>query len=271
MPKMPVVKPEPVEAQSKPPMVIDIDSSPQAVKAEPAAEPVNENRSVAPFPDMGMDMPVTAPKEEQSNMSMPDASNATQINPIAEMDFTAPVPIMDQGESDQQLGASGPADASMENFTTMQFSLAPPEEGQQPDMNASDTFGLGVYDNTDGGPDDLSLSLLPDDNITNGNGNNNNLGSQNMSQNQGDLDISQGTAAGNQSSGENAGGSAPMTDDAMNNLLSMDLTGDGNDFDFSLEGDTFNDLMNSHDEGNFDTGMEHGQFDDDFFGLTKTD
>lgn len=274
MPKSSVIKPEPVEAQSKSPMVIGIDSSPQALKREPTAEPVSENQSVAPFPDMGMDMSVAAPKEEPPNSSVADASSAMQSNPIADMDFTAPVPIMDQGESDQQLGASGPAEAAMEgpasdlNFTTMQFSLAPPDEGQQPDMNPSDAFGLGVYNNTDHGQDDLSLGLLPDDSMNNGNGA---IGNSNQSQI--DLTASQGGVTTNQSATDGAGAAAnaSMSDEAMNSILNMDLTGDGNDFDFSLDGDTFNDLMNSHDEGNFDTGMEHGQFDDDFFGLTKTD
>lgn len=279
MPKMPDIKPEPVEAQSKSPMVIDIDSSPPAIKSEPAVEPANDDRSVAPFPDMGMDMSVDVPKEEQSSLSMPEPPNGMQANPIAEMDFTAPVPIMDQGESDPQLGNSVPTDAGLDgsgsdlNFTTMQFSLAPPEDGQQPDMNASDNFGLGVYDGTDGGQDDLSLSLLPDDNTNNNsNANNDNIASNNGQAVQDELSIPQPAPAETQGNGDSSATTANITDEAMDNILNMDLDGDGNDFDFSLEGDTFNDLMASHDdEGNFDTGMEHGQFDDDFFGLSKTD
>ena len=263
---MPPIKPEPVEveAQTKEPMVIDLDSSPQELKMEPLAEslePSKEDRSVAPFPDMGMDMSVPESKPDLESV-MPDSSNAMQSNGVAENDFTAPVPVMDQGDSAPQMDTSGPGDVTAEapasdlNFTTMQFSLAPPNEGQQGDSSGPDVFDLTGYDSAPGTQDDLSLSLVPDNNNTN--------------QTQGEPSVPQDAASGNQNQIDDT--AAEITDEALNNLLDMDFGGDPNDFDFSLEGDTFNELMTSH-EGNFDTTMEHGQFDDEFFGLdnNKTD
>jgi hypothetical protein len=255
--KMAPIKPEPVEAQTKEPMVIDLDSSPQELKKEPSAEPSEpskENRTMAPFPDMGMDISVPESKPDLES-AMPDSSDTVQNHGVADNDFTAPVPVMDQGDSAQQMDTSGTGDVSAEapasdlNFTTMQFSLAPANEGQQGDSSGPDVFDLTGFDSAPGTQDDVSLSLVPD--------NNNN-------QTQGEATVSQDATSGTQNHANNT--TAEMTDEALNNLLDMDFGGDPNDFDFGLEGDSFNDLMTSH-EGNFDTAMEHGQFDDEFFGL----
>lgn len=255
------VKPAPVESQTKSPMVID--SSPPSLKMEePEPQGIIENQSVAPFPDMGMDMPDIAPKEDFET-SVLDSSNVLLDHGIAENDFSAPVPMMDQEEPGPQNGTSGPAESTFEapasdlNFTTMQFSLASPEDGQQPDTTAApEAFGdLTAYNAVDGANNgvsgDLSLGLLPVD-------------ANNQVQN--DPNSSQGAAVGSLDQGDAA--AVSVTGDALGNMLDMDFDGDGNDFDFGIEEGEFNELMNS---GNFDTTMEHGQFDEEFFGIGKPD
>ncbi|KAG6067961.1 hypothetical protein E4U32_002436 [Claviceps aff. humidiphila group G2b] len=100
-------QPEPVEAHSKPAMVIDIDSSPQATtetmpKEEPADNSYVATKPAAPFPDMGMSVPagtsIAIKKNHPPSQSlyMTEAPGSNQ--PTAEVKqvaHAAPVPLMD--------------------------------------------------------------------------------------------------------------------------------------------------------------------------------
>jgi hypothetical protein len=64
----------------------------------------------------------------------------------------------------------------------------------------------------------------------------------------------------------NLGGVVPKDEpvgDAVDDFDFGPDINDGTDFDFSLENDSFNDLMNTRDM------MEHGSYDAEFFGLDK--
>ncbi|CAH0020202.1 unnamed protein product [Clonostachys rhizophaga] len=259
--KMEVEPPQLIEPQSKSPMVIDLDSSPPpAPKTEPEDEAVSlTKKTIAPFPDMGLDISGTsAPGPE--GLSSQALIPSVEVEPKIEPSPAAPVPAMSQADLEQQpkapitdSGVSGAPNAEL-HFTNMEFALAQPENGQQNDASTGEHFDLTSFAAPDGANGSLSLEGLAPQPTTNNSG-----GS--------DLLAVQGDTSGipDQMNGDNN-----VTDEALDNLLDMDFSGaDGTDFDFSMDGgNSFNELMTNHD-GTFDTTMSQGGFDEDLFNFDK--
>ncbi|KAG6192041.1 hypothetical protein E4U36_002237 [Claviceps purpurea] len=112
-------QPEPVEAHSKSAMVIDIDSSPQATtEAMPKEEPADNScvvpKPAAPFPDMGMSVPVVTSVAIKKNHPPSQALYMTEApvsnQPTAEVKqvaHAAPVPLMDANLDNSTSGLTG--------------------------------------------------------------------------------------------------------------------------------------------------------------------
>ncbi|PTD04419.1 hypothetical protein FCULG_00000790, partial [Fusarium culmorum] len=153
-----VPAPQPVESQSKSPMVIDLESSPPPPPQDQPMTELKANKPVAPFPDMGMGLPdigqsdpvmkdeasqnmaqTTAPEQPKIKTSVSPAPAAT-----AAMAPMAPMPVMEQKSLDNQnsdvmdLTADGPH--SELNFTNMQFTLAPTNNDSQDPSTTQETF-----------------------------------------------------------------------------------------------------------------------------------
>lgn len=255
-------RPQPVEAQSKSPMVIDLDSSPPAKIGgdDSTTSAPTANKTMAPFPDMGMDITAPAPPIGASNDSSAtpkhDIQNAVKQDESQPATGPAPQPPADQGDPNSKSAATNSGGTVAEGpnseltFTNMEFTLAPTENGVQGENgNQDQAFDLGTFASAD------LDTLLP----------------QNTSTENANTDAAAPSAA--------ASGAPDQSNDSVNQLtdtsfdpLTMDFGAtDGTDFDFSMDdGNSFNDLMNSHDE-NFDTTMEHGQFDAEYFGLDDPD
>ncbi|KAF9875620.1 hypothetical protein CkaCkLH20_07001 [Colletotrichum karsti] len=193
--RRPAQQPAPVEAQTKSPMAIDLDSSrepspdrkpqiteasgPHRVPAEPSAAP-----SMAPFPDMGVSF---QPPVESIHAIKQEPAPAPAPAPPAMM---APMDIKSEAKQDsataqpQQSGApeapmddlfglGGDADGGPEtnnsefHFTDMTFSLAPPNNDSQGQPQSQDANMDMSFSSGDIGGDLLSLdSLLPPDNTS---------------------------------------------------------------------------------------------------------
>jgi len=258
-------EPRPVESQSKPPMTIDLDSSPppaakdQPIKAELSTKPV------APFPDMGMSL---GDGPDADNAVKEEATPAAQVSPAA----ADGEQIKHEGEAASGTPSGGPtlADGHLNgadmlgansglNFTDMEFTLAPTNNDSQEQtggdastMNTTDpTFDLASFAPT-AGADTTNLTSL--DNMMSA-----------------DLGGSSG-APTNEGKATDAKPGTEAPDAAYADIFG-DGQADGMDFDFSIDGgmggDTFDDMMNDRDN-TFDP-MEHGDFDANFFGLDKTD
>jgi hypothetical protein len=249
--------PQPVEAQTKSPMVIDLDSSPPVTKDMMKIEPGLESKPVAPIPDMGIDLSGSLKfdmdaagvlQEQQNHQPQPPA------NIKAESDgFSAPTAPMTTDEDQSALPSTdNPSQDTTADFTftNMEFTLAP---NQGEENTNQDSFDLSSFTQNDAAEQPLSLdNLLPQNDAGQ---NNDNSG------------LAQGAAADAQMGTEIKD---DMGGDGLD-LLSYELgDADGTDFDFGLDGNSFNELMTSH-EDTFDTTMEHGHYDDEFFGLDKTE
>ncbi|KAK2594225.1 hypothetical protein QQS21_008067 [Conoideocrella luteorostrata] len=268
-------QPQPAGPQSKLPIAIEIDSSPEpAPKEEPTDNGAMTIKSSAPIPDMGLHnstAPVIPVKGEGQNVpsyapitSGNDGYSTIKAEGI-QLTSAAPVPAMDAKLESIQPGIGGGVEAldltnSDSNFTNMEFSLAPGVDSQtQPGgqgvavANPNEpSFDLGSFGATDGATSNMSLiNSVPTNNVEQ------------------PVDPKAGTSepiAEGQKKEEAPG-------EPLDDLFANDGEADGMDFDFGLDdgmgGDTFDDLMNDRDN-TFDS-MEHGDFDANFFGLDKID
>lgn len=268
------LQPQPVEPRSKSPVTIDLDSSPppahkdRPVKTEPAAKPV------APFPDMGMSLPelaqpATAIKEEAA---LAQAPSAAALGAPVKAEGGAGMPTGELNPADGQANAAGADDDTLGinselNFTDMEFTLAPtnnePHEqlaGDAANSHAHEpSFDLTSFAPPADGADGGSLTMASLDTIL-------------------PASLAGPTAAPPstdniaKTDGEKSG---ELPDEStFADMFTGDGQADGMDFDFSLGdagmgGDTFDDLMNDRDN-TYDT-MEHGDFDNNYFGINKTD
>ncbi|KAF4413245.1 hypothetical protein CFRS1_v004052 [Colletotrichum fructicola] len=289
--RRPIQQPAPVDAQTKSPMAIDLDSSsgepspdqkaqltqasgPHRVPAEPSAAP-----SMAPFPDMGVSFqppvePAQAIKQEQAPAPpammapMGDVKPEVKTEPIATQppQSGAPEAPMDDlfGLGGDAGGGGAEGSNSEFHFTDMTFSLAPPNNDSQGQPQSQDaamdmSFGSGEM-----GGDLLSLdNLLPPDNV-------NNAKADTAAQAAQAAPAASGPApavAGQEKPAEGKMEKQDSTNlDDLFNLdgntsldemdLDMNMGGDGGD------GSTFDDMY----FGDM-TEMEHGKFDDAFFGI----
>ncbi|OBS21099.1 hypothetical protein FPOA_07439 [Fusarium poae] len=182
--QQPVAAPQPVESQSKSPMIIDLESSPPPPPQDQPMTELKANKPVAPFPDMGMGLPdigqsdqvmkdeasqnmalTTASEQPKTKSSVSPAPTATAA--VAPM---APMPVMEQKSLDNHnsdvmdLTADGPH--SELNFTNMQFTLAPTNnDSQDPSTTQETSFDLATFAPPEGNDDILGLDdLLPTNN-----------------------------------------------------------------------------------------------------------
>ncbi|KAI9167352.1 hypothetical protein HJFPF1_03479 [Paramyrothecium foliicola] len=267
----PIPAPQPVEAQSKSPMVIDIESSSPVDTGNRSLLQGEEVKQMAPFPDMGLDITETAPvtaavKEEgaPSELSLFDAEDSPDVKiesnaaPPAAM---APIPMMDEPSMEAPSDAPLPDISSEQqdskpNFTDMAFTLATNNDAQesQPTKDEEPNFDLTTFAPTESN-DDISLDTLIPPKPTTGD----NIPSTNVQDNSfsnPELDMKKETGG-----------------DGLDVVYDFGPDADGTDFDFNIDGglgeETFDSLMDSRDQ-NFDL-MEHGEFDAEFFGLGKED
>lgn len=263
-------RPHPVEAQSKSPMVIDLDSPPRGNGEPYVTDQRTETKPIAPFPDMGMDVSAPVPSDDGPAVTSPTPQAVAQGDIKPEPQTSTPTalapPSADKAGSTSKPNDALPGEASTEapnpelTFTDMEFTLAPAETGGQGDLDTQDqSFDLANFATAEGGNNSITLDgLLPP--ASTEQPNEDPLAAPDMT-------------AGNQGQADTTANqlNEPAAFDALN-MDNMDFgAADGTDFDFSMDdGNSFNDLMNSH-EQNFDTSMEHGQFDADFFGLDKPD
>ncbi|PNY27220.1 Uncharacterized protein TCAP_02840 [Tolypocladium capitatum] len=266
------LQPRPVEPQSKSPMTIDLDSSPppapkdRPIKPEPAAKPV------APFPDMGMSLPeptqsVTVIKQEHVPAQAPSAA---ALGAQVKAEGGAGMPTAELKPANGQpdaVGADGTLGINSElNFTDMEFTLAPTNNESHEHLG-----GDSANPNAHGPCFDLTPFAPPADGAD---GSGNTMASLDT--------ILPASFAGPTGAPISTGSlaktdgakSSELPDSAFADMFTGDGQADGMDFDFSLGdvgmgGDTFDDLMNDRDN-TFDT-MEHGDFDNTYFGLDKTD
>ncbi|KZL79987.1 hypothetical protein CI238_12244 [Colletotrichum incanum] len=296
--RQPVEQPAPIEAQTKSPIAIDLDSSsrevspenktevteatgPHRVPAESSAAP-----SMAPFPDMGVSFqpqPEPAQPVKQETTPAPPAMMAPMSEVKSESKPTppasqpqpsgAPEAPMDDlfglggsgGGEGGDAGGGDEANDSEFHFTDMTFSLAPPNNDSQPQPRAQEapmdmSFGSG-----DMGGDLLSLdNLLPPDN------------------NAAKQEPGPGAAPAPPATTAAAAAAAPPAaadqqkpaeakmekqDSSLDDLFALDGNTGMDDMDLDMnmggeggEGNNFDDMMFFD-----DTEMEHGKFDEDFF------
>lgn len=239
-----------MEAQTKSPMVIDLDSSPPpsptVVKTEPgtSGSSVNMNGTTNGMTNGTSSVPKSEPLPSTMTMQAPmQAAGMTQPGPAPAAIMG---PDMTSGAGQNNMPATDGSSNEL-NFTNMTFSLAPPADEAPMSANPQDVpFDMSGFAPADGGNDMMSLdnSNFPDNNA------------------QGNS--AQQAQAGDGNAGDN-GGSLDDFDWSIN-----EGTGDGLDFDFSIGGeDTFNTLMNERD-GEFGS-MDPNGFDADPFNLDKND
>ncbi|KAF6814368.1 hypothetical protein CSOJ01_04091 [Colletotrichum sojae] len=293
--KRPVQQPAPVEAQSKSPMAVDLDSSsgsgqpspetkveiaevlgPHGVPVEPAAAP-----AMAPFPDMGISFqppaePAQAVKQEPAPAppAMMAPMGDAKVDPKPQSSTTqpqvsgAPEAPMDDLFGLGAGGSTGTADGNNSefHFTDMTFSLAPPNgdsQGQSQSQDAVMDMSFGSGDMNGG---TLSLdNLLPPDNTSNNTSNTNNSNNGNMGTVQAALATAAPAAAMTNQEKPTEKQESTNLDDLFNLESSAGL--EGMDLDINMSGDggdgsTFDDMY----FGDM-TEMEHGKFDDAFFGI----
>ena len=258
--------PQPVESQSKSPLVIDVESSPHRGGDTSTSNTLSDTKPVAPFPDMGMDMSLGQSDDAtsltlQGDQAADHGSGNAEAQPIPSMVPEPPAADVTVSESKSKSkeanpGAGTDSQNPEETFTNMEFTLAPTDTNAPPESTANDpAFDLSQFTTNDAGGDSLTLdSLLP--------------------QNPRDQAASDSVTGADVPSGEQGNSTDAHNElqDPAFDALTMDFgAADGTDFDFSMgDGNTFDDLISTH-EQNFDTTMEHGQSDVDFFGLGQTD
>lgn len=210
---------------------------------------------------MGMD--ITAPAESSNSAPQPPGPDADEKQPIANMEPEA-LSQPEEVKQDAPAMSDIKMDASSENFTDMQFTLAPPVDvdAQGNASNQDQPFDMANFstNDTSNGTIDLN-SLLP-------------ASSEGAADSQPapSFDNSvqsktDGAASGN-ADGANENANAGFEGFDLDNMVWADGT-DGEDFNFDINDDgTFNDMMKAQDNMN---EMQHGQFDADFFNLDNTD
>lgn len=242
-------------------MVIDIDSS----------SPVNDNsvteikppKQMAPFPDMGMGLPdvnqtdiqikneLTPPVPPEDSAPMEDAAIKTEVK--ASPAPMAPMPPMvdDKSLNDSMDFTGGDVNApgSELTFTNMEFTLAPTNaDNGNPATTQEQSFDLATFAPAEGGDDLLSLDLLPP-NPTDQSNANPPLQPQPQPQ-------------------ETVQESIENKDENMDSTFDdLFLLDSGGDFDGGNMEATFDDLMNDRFDDNGFEAMEHGKFDEAYFGL----
>ncbi|OHE92761.1 hypothetical protein CORC01_11911 [Colletotrichum orchidophilum] len=295
--RQPVQQPAPVDAQTKSPMAIDLDSSsrepsppenktqiteatgPHRVPAEPSTAPP----SMAPFPDMGVSFqpaPEPSPQVKQETTPAPPAAPPAMMAPMGEIKQelkTTPPGSQPQPSGapeapmDDLFGLGSDSGGGTEgnnpefHFTDMTFSLAPPNNEAQDQAQSQDTAMDMSFGSGDMGGDLLTLdNLLPPDNAT--------------KQEAGSAPPAAAAAATAAAAAAAAAANqekpveAKMEKQESSNLddlfnldgntsmenmdLDMNMGGDGGD------GNSFDDMF----FGDM-TEMEHGKFDDAFFGI----
>ncbi|KAL7786694.1 hypothetical protein V8C37DRAFT_289170 [Trichoderma ceciliae] len=265
---------QPVEAQSKQPISIDIASSPEPMfKDEPMTEDVDV-KPMAPFPNMSIEVAESSPMDismkEPNCQQPPSHGGMSGLIGNASPGAISQVPIGNQKPTLDMLPDNSslkqpptiPETSGM-NFTDMEFTLAPPKSEVlgQPNASKEPPFDPTTFAPADGHDDLVNLNhLLPSDQAI---GNN-----------------SSSTATAQANSIPNAQVKVEETKgDAADSTLNTDFFGnesgaaDGMDFDFSLGGtgdDTFDDLMNNRDS-TFELMDAGGDYDTAFFGLDKPD
>jgi hypothetical protein len=274
----------PVGDPSNDPMVIDLDSPLEEatpVKPVVAYKPSQRmtNIPVAPFPDMGMPMSVSVASSQGKNTEQPAPQKApaapmpaTSINTAIKLESnptTIPHPaVLGSVEgsmsdlftlSEAGNGASSATNPEL-NFTDMEFSLAPSgNEAQSHEQTQQTDFDLAGFTSSEVGDGMLSLdSLLPS--------------ARDGQQAKHGPPQATDEAAGKPEDSKQEKQESSNEDDIF--ALNAGTSADSMDLDLDLgtgDGDAsnFDDLF-------FDTGdtqlgglteMEHGQFDDAYFGL----
>jgi hypothetical protein len=177
--------PQPVESQSKSPMVIDLESSPPPLPQDQPMTELKANKPVAPFPDMGMGLsdigqPNQAMKADVNQSVVPSAASGqakmkTSVSPtptatavaVAPM---APMPVMEEksleNHSSDVMDLTSDGPHSELNFTNMQFTLAPTNNDSQNQSTTQEpSFDLATFAPPEGNDDILGLDdLLPTNN-----------------------------------------------------------------------------------------------------------
>lgn len=249
--------PQPVEAQTKSPMVIDLDSSPPADGSPTMIK--SESGTSAPIANMnGSSNGVSNGSATQGAPPIVTPVPPPMVPPharappaVMEQDGAAGATAVmnkDSGTTSNTNGGAVTNGSNNElNFTNMTF--APPNE--EDPMSAHDqSFDMSNFASGDGSNSMMTLeNNLPPENNAQGNTNSSNAAGQGQS--------TSGIANG----GDSGGGSLDDFDWSLN-----EGTGDGLDFDFSIGGeDTFNTLMNERD-GDFGSVDQSG-FDTDPFNM----
>ncbi|KAG6221775.1 hypothetical protein E4U34_001800 [Claviceps purpurea] len=169
-------QPEPVEAHSKSAMVIDIDSSPQATtEAMPKEEPADNScvvpKPAAPFPDMGMSVPVVTSVAIKKNHPPSQALYMTEApvsnQPTAEVKqvaHAAPVPLMDANLDNSTSGLTGGHDVVDLTSSNLNNSAS-----NDPNMHNSN------MNNSNMNNSNMNNSNMNNSNMNNSNTNNSNL------------------------------------------------------------------------------------------------
>lgn len=279
-----------VEPRSKSPAAFDMDQNLSSVpqmqptKIEPTPKPV------APFPDMGMGLPITpqpVPASTEDDISQPGQHEEPQLQNSA--------PESSQTKLDDSF-ASASADSSQANeqkMTGNQPNLAEPEPApENHDINFSDMeLNLAsIGESRDDVPADGAVEMVPEEpsfdvasfpadgvaeNIGSGDGQEDKNENSSKGPKTSELSgLTNQSPSGGVESKPDDERKLETPDAALADIFANDGQADGMDFDFSLGdgnmgGDTFDDLMNDRDN-TFNT-MEHGDFDATFFGLDKTD
>ncbi|KAK5988819.1 hypothetical protein PT974_10313 [Cladobotryum mycophilum] len=260
-------EPQPVEPQSKHPMTIDLDSPPAPVLKDEPMMADELPKPMAPFPNMSIDLPITnqvdITMKEQSAQPQPtlsmtlDGSNANgnagvSAGPIAHM--TDPDIKLEMSNN-----ASGIPDATGMNFTNMEFSLAPPpniEPQALPTTTNDSAFDLTTFAPADGDNDLLDINSMMPTNPTDQSGTQSALVAL----------AAQGGASNSSTQEKVEDKKGEAADSKLNGLYGNEFgAADGMDFDFSVGGNSFDDLMDDR-----DVEMDAGG-DFEFFGLDKTD
>ncbi|KAI6779545.1 uncharacterized protein J7T54_002813 [Emericellopsis cladophorae] len=247
-----VTQPEPVQPQTKSPLLIDAESSPPAIKQDVDMSNQNvNNKAVAPFPDMGMDSiePKTEeikdePKQQSESQAKFEAPPVAPMSAENQLEWTVSNPGEAKPEKTEEPTMGEPTPADSAAFTNMEFTLVPTDSGPQGSNNGQSQGNDGST-----GPNALDGINFGDFMPPNEPANNNR---------QPAFDINTVTQGGNEAN--NATETSALDDfDFSTTGPAPDMTwdGDGLDFDFNTEDNTFNDLMDSH-EANYDGGQSNG-------------
>lgn len=250
--------PQPIESQSKSPINIDLESSPQAAPAPPTPK-----KQAAPVPDMDVNMSNGATTEKGPAVKNEEESAKAETQPPTGTAKPEAAAVKTEAEQEAPApAADDPSNLLDSNFTDMEFSLAPTAEDTN-GANQNDSSSMPTFDLTSFAPNDSN-----DSNVIS-------------------LDALESATQQPQSTQAEAPAAATTTTATADtkteeekkketNAKFEEIFGndgsqaDGMDFDFSLDGggmgdDTFDDLMNDRD-GTFEM-MNNEDFDAAFFGL----